>query len=507
VKYLRPLLLAILATASTSALCGDAPQASESVVAQGHALYHGAKKFAHSARIGNGDDATLLPTANAACVSCHGSRGDGAREAGTQIPSVRWQRLRSATTTLPAYASGDAIAAAIEHALGRKTALTSAMPRYALTDAERVALIAYLQVLGTDADLSQGINSKQVLVGAVLPLQGNLRPLGEVIQQGLQARIDVVNAQGGVFGRKLTLVVEDTGTSARSTHEAIRRLVQERGVFALVGSYLPEDVILDDATMEGLDTAFVATLGIPLRSTQQRRVTYLMPSVEQQLAQLWSQLALRCNSASGIDVFYAPIPGLTAAIRDSAKKAGLDNSVDALHLREIRQPQDIDDQPANKFVKGRPTVALVNSAALTSVRTSLQSSQIGAGKDACLASLAIFSGAGNATPSSDLPYARALVSELITLPMPPVVRNESTSGNHNSNDNAGMALWQMLADVAMRTFVEALSRSGREVDHPRFERALMTLRRFEPIAGLSLDFSPQQRHGLAVSSIWKGDSQ
>jgi mono/diheme cytochrome c family protein len=484
---------------------------SDTQVMQGRALYHGDTLFSRTARIGSSAaTSSPLPAKSAACVGCHGPRGDAAREAGINIPGIRWQQLRASTATQPAYASHDAIAAAIEHARGRVGFLAAPMPQYALTDSERSALLAYLRVLGTDSDKEKergqsrisGVSGNQILIGAILPLQGNLRALGETIQQELQARVDFVNRQGGVFGRSLTLIVEDVGATPESASEAMRRLAHERGIFAFVGSYVPDDAMLDGAVVDNLATPFVAMLGVPLRSTQNRRVTYLMPSIEQQLALHWSQLSARCNISQGVDVFHAPVPGLTAAIRDSAKKAGLDNSADALSLREIRDHRDFTNPTVNKSVRARSAVALVDQNTLNNLRAARHSNATGVDQNACLGSLAIFSGTSGASDAYAASSATDVrrTRELITLPMPPILHHETASTKD------GLDLWRTLADVAMRTFVEALSRTGRDVDHARFERALMSLQRFEPIAGLSLDFSPQQRHGFTVSSIWKGNS-
>jgi cytochrome c553 len=457
-------------------------------IAFGRALYHGRTPFSDAIQID--ETSKLMPTA-AACVNCHGVRGEGTREAGTRVPGVRWHQLRTSAAALPAYPSGEAVIAAIEHARGRAGALTAPMPRYTLTARERTGLLAYLKVLGTEADATNGVNVEQILLGTVLPIEGQQRAMGESIQRGLQARIDAVNTAGGVFGRRIALVVEDGGSTPQSSALAIRRLIDERGVFAIVGSYLPDSAALDTAGINTSGIPIVATLGVPLKSSQHQRVTYLMPSVEHQLQQLWSQMALRCDFTRGADVVYSAAPGLAEAIRTSAAKAGLDISSASLGLREIMRDHEANDIEFNKLSVKRPTLALVNTSAFSGLRKAIVNER----DETCLGSLAIFSGANDAATHSQTVYGR----ELVMLPMPPVLISEI------GREKSANSLWEMLADISMRTFVEALSRTGRDVDHDRFERALISLKRFEPVAGIRLEFSAQQRHGLAVSSIWKGD--
>lgn len=464
------------------------PGSTADTIAFGRALYHGRAPFSGPVRI---DETSKLMPLAAACENCHGVRGEGSREGGTRVPAVRWQHLRTSAAALPAYASDEAVIAAIEHARGRVSPLAAPMPRYTLTARERTGLIAYLKVLGTEADAISGVTVDQILVGTVLPIAGHQRAMGETIQRGLQARIDAANSAGGVFGRRIALVVENGGSTPQSSALAVRRLINERGVFAVVGGYLPDSAALDNPGISTSGVPIVATLGVTLRSSHHRRVTYLMPSVEQQLQQLWSQMSSRCDFTRGADVVYATSLGLAETVRASALFAGLNTSSASLTLHEITSDRDANALEPNKFSVTRPTLALLNSSQLSGLRKTMISER----DQNCLGSLAIFSGANNEAAPSSTSSGR----ELVILPMPPVLVDQRERGN--SPD----VLWNVLADISMRTFIEALSRTGREVDHDRFERALMSLKRFEPVAGIRLEFSAQQRHGLAVSSIWKGD--
>jgi len=65
------------------------------------------------------------------------------------------------------------------------------------------------------------------------------------------------------------------------------------------------------------------------------------------------------------------------------------------------------------------------------------------------------------------------------------------------------ALWTLLADVAATTMIEALSRSGRNVDGAALVGALHSLKRFEAAPGVTVSFSKRRRHGFEVSTVWK----
>jgi len=52
-------------------------------------------------------------------------------------------------------------------------------------------------------------------IGAVFPLSGSLAWLGEYYQKAAQLQVDLINAQGGVDGRPLELVIYDDQSTRR----------------------------------------------------------------------------------------------------------------------------------------------------------------------------------------------------------------------------------------------------------------------------------------------------
>ena len=79
----------------------------------------------------------------------------------------------------------------------------------------------------------QGVTDTEIRIGSLLPLTGPAAPWGIPLAQGMQAYYDYINGQGGMYGRKIRLFVEDSQYSAPVASEAVRRLVEEDKVFAL----------------------------------------------------------------------------------------------------------------------------------------------------------------------------------------------------------------------------------------------------------------------------------
>ncbi|MEX1255300.1 MAG: ABC transporter substrate-binding protein [Dehalococcoidia bacterium] len=81
-----------------------------------------------------------------------------------------------------------------------------------------------------------GVTDTQILLGTHMPLTSEAALYGQQIVPGMQAYFDFINeTEGGVNGRQIKLLVEDDGYSPPRTNEVVRKLVEQDGVFAIVG--------------------------------------------------------------------------------------------------------------------------------------------------------------------------------------------------------------------------------------------------------------------------------
>jgi len=82
-----------------------------------------------------------------------------------------------------------------------------------------------------------GFSKKEPLVfGMSADFSGSNRELGREMQVGIQACFSEVNAAGGISGRPLTLVALDDRYEPEPARNNILELINDRGVFAIIGS-------------------------------------------------------------------------------------------------------------------------------------------------------------------------------------------------------------------------------------------------------------------------------
>ncbi len=83
---------------------------------------------------------------------------------------------------------------------------------------------------------STGVTATSVKVGSLMPLTGAMAPWGIPISKGMAAYLDMINQQGGIYGRKITLDVGDSAYTGPQATEAVRGLVEQDQVFLTYGN-------------------------------------------------------------------------------------------------------------------------------------------------------------------------------------------------------------------------------------------------------------------------------
>jgi branched-chain amino acid transport system substrate-binding protein len=80
-----------------------------------------------------------------------------------------------------------------------------------------------------------GVTETEILLGTHMPLSNSPAAAWGVVADGMKAYFEYVNSQGGVYGRKIKLIVGDDHYAAPDAVEVVRKMVEQDGVFAIVG--------------------------------------------------------------------------------------------------------------------------------------------------------------------------------------------------------------------------------------------------------------------------------
>lgn len=98
---------------------------------------------------------------------------------------------------------------------------------------KKIAVLASAAAVLAAGCLSEA--QAEIKIGSVLSVSGRASFLGDPEEKTLKMYVDKINAEGGVLGEKLELVIYDDGGDAKKARTFATRLIEEDEVVAMVG--------------------------------------------------------------------------------------------------------------------------------------------------------------------------------------------------------------------------------------------------------------------------------
>ncbi len=97
------------------------------------------------------------------------------------------------------------------------------------------AVMAMVASLAAAQNANQGVSKTEITLGSIQDLSGPIAGFGKQVRLGMMLRVDEINEQGGVNGRKIKLIVEDSSYDPKKAVLAAQKLVNQDKIFAMVG--------------------------------------------------------------------------------------------------------------------------------------------------------------------------------------------------------------------------------------------------------------------------------
>ena len=109
------------------------------------------------------------------------------------------------------------------------------MNRLAITLCAAASVAAAIAAAGAQAADVVGVTDTEIKVGSFGPLTGPVYIYGKLAMNGIEVYFNKLNRDGGVQGRKLVLVREDDSCKPEGAIAAVKKLVYDHKVFAIIG--------------------------------------------------------------------------------------------------------------------------------------------------------------------------------------------------------------------------------------------------------------------------------
>ncbi|WP_027575453.1 ABC transporter substrate-binding protein [Bradyrhizobium sp. WSM1743] len=141
---------------------------------------------------------------------------------------------------------------------------------------------------------NEGISATEIVIGTHQDLSGPIKGWGVPVSNGMKMAVEEVNAAGGINGRKIRLVVEDSGYDPKKAVLASQKLIERDKIFAMVGPMgsptvlAAQDILLDAGVLQlfPLTAAEFTFKFDPAKPQERLKFNNLLPYVESTRAAL-----------------------------------------------------------------------------------------------------------------------------------------------------------------------------------------------------------------------------
>ncbi len=350
---------------------------------------------------------------------------------------------------------------------------------------------------GADGRAETGVSDKEIIVGQFAAMSGPAAQLGQRLNVGIQAYFRSVNEQGGINGRTLRLLTRDDGYEPDRAVAAVKGLIEQDQVFALVGSVGTPTGL---AALPVFTAAKVPMVGMftgaqGLREPFNRYVFHVRSSYFDETERIVQHLTTL--GVKKIAVFYQ---------NDAYGKAGLEGMMRALSKRQL--------QPAGTATVERNTVDV--AAALNTLLPAQPEAvvQIGAYK-ACAEFIkqARARGYGGQFFNVSFVGSKALADELGAtgmgvvisqvvpfpyIPSSPVVREYQQRMKEAGQTEFDFS--SMEGFLIGKVFVEGVRRAGKNLTRDTLITALESMKDVN-LGGFEINYSPRDHSGSKYTDL------
>ena len=351
-------------------------------------------------------------------------------------------------------------------------------------------LIACLIPLDTGAQ-TPGVTAKSILLGESAPFSGPAAQLGIQMNIGTKAYFDKVNAQGGVYGRKIELKTRDDRYEANLCADNTRKFIQQDKVFALI-SYVGTPTTV--AAMPIFTEAKVPLIGPftgaeVLRNPVNRYIFNVRASYFDETEKIVEQLVSTGNRK--IAVFYQD---------DAYGQAGLKGVQIAMDKRNLKvvalgkvERNTVNVQDAVKTINAAQPDGVIMISAYTSIAEFVREMKA-AGSTTQFHNVSFVGSTALADALKDEGYGVA-ISQVVPFPWGPEVRivkeyqeilAKAGHTDYNFSSLEGFIVGEVMVD--------ALRRAGKNLTREKLIAALESMDNVD-LGDFAVTFSPTNHSG------------
>jgi len=361
-------------------------------------------------------------------------------------------------------------------------------------------VLAVLLVLVLAAFTATG-QENTVKIGAILAVTGPASNLGAPEAKTLQMLVDQTNAAGGIGGRKVELVLKDSGASPEKAISFTRQLIEEEQVLAILGPSTSGETLKIKDICEENQTILLSCAAAEAIVNPVAKWVFKTPQNDA-FATQWIYRYLKERGLTKIGVVvsntgfgnagkaqlekYAPEFGIQILIAEVYDKEATDLTgvLTKVKARDVQAVVNWSIEPAQSLVAK-------NMRQLGMTAPLLQSHGFG--------NIRYVEAAGQAAEGIVFPCGRLLVADALPAGHPQKALLLDYKRQYESKFKEDVSTFGGHAYDAFTILAEAIKRAG-STDKDKVRQAIENLRGFAGTAGI-FNFSAADHNGLDMSSF------
>jgi branched-chain amino acid transport system substrate-binding protein len=361
-------------------------------------------------------------------------------------------------------------------------------------------MLASLATLALSASAAPALGEEPIRVGALLAVTGPASFLGAPEARTLEMLAEEVNGKGGIDGRKIQLVVKDTGASPEKAISFAKQLIDEEKVFAIVGPSTSGETMAVKAVAEEGRTILLSCAAAEVIVNPVARYVFKTPQKDSYaVIKIFQQMrkmgiarigVLTSNTGFGkagkeqIEKL-APEHGIQIAVNEVYDKAATDLTAEATKLKAANVQAVL-----NWSIEPAQSIVLKNVRQLGLTIPIFQSHGF--------ANIQYVKAAGAAAEGVIFPAGRLIVADLLPDQDPQKAVLLGYKRAYEARFKEDVSAFGGHAWDAFQILARALREAG--TDREKVRSAIETMRGFVGTAGI-FDFSPTDHNGLGIDSF------
>jgi branched-chain amino acid transport system substrate-binding protein len=219
------------------------------------------------------------------------------------------------------------------------------------------AMSASLALLASALLVPQALAQDTIKVGAILAVTGPASFLGSPEAKTLEMMVADINAKGGIGGKKVVLIVKDSGASAEKAVSFAKQLIEEEKVLAIIGPSTSGETMAIKALAEESKTPLLSCAAAEVIVNPVASYVYKTPQKDSQaVIRIFQQMKKMGISKIGV---LSSNTGFGKAGKDQIEKLATEHGIQIV-VSEVYDSKATDLTAEVTKIKAANVQAIVN---------------------------------------------------------------------------------------------------------------------------------------------------